>query len=58
MVDQGAYNTITNPIPNYNRNPYLSKVVSNASRYGRNPSMQDLRASGVLSNAAAQSLHL
>lgn len=24
IVDQSQYNTITNPIPNYNRNPYLN----------------------------------
>ena len=29
-MDNGEYNTITNPIPNYNRNPYLSKVVNRA----------------------------
>lgn len=30
-MDTGSYNTITNPIPNYNRNPYLSKVVTRAN---------------------------
>jgi hypothetical protein len=31
MVDVKSYNTITNPINGYNRNPYLNKVVSAAN---------------------------
>lgn len=31
MVEEKNYNTITNPINGYNRNPYLNKVVSAAN---------------------------
>jgi len=53
-TDPSIYNTITNPMNGYNRNPYLNKVVSNAVRYNASnrDSIQDLRASNVLSSAA------
>jgi hypothetical protein len=53
IVDEGQYNTITNPIPNFNRNPYLNKVVTKAQVLAGNPSRSslDLRQSEVLTGA-------
>ena len=49
-----VYNPITNPIPNYNRNPYLSKVNANANRYNTiNTEVNDVRESKAFKNAAA-----
>lgn len=59
MVDNGQYNTITNPIPNYNRNPYLNQVVSRAQVMSTlSPSNQDLRRSNILHNAAMSQMLL
>lgn len=54
VIDQGTYNTITNPIPNYNKNPYLNKVVNRAQMVaGGGSALADIRKSNVLSSAAA-----
>ena len=56
LFNPDQYNTITNPIPNYNRNPYLNKVVTKAQiMAGSSPS--DIRTSSVLSQAANQVLY-
>ncbi|CDW84404.1 UNKNOWN [Stylonychia lemnae] len=57
VVDQGQYNTITNPIPNYNRNPYLNQVVSRAQMMATSPS-NDVRKSHILHNAAMSQMLL
>ena len=54
QLDSGAYNTITNPIPNYNKNPYLNKVVNRAQYAATTKDvMSDMRKSTVLSSAGA-----
>ena len=57
VVDNSQYNTITNPIPNFNTNPYLNKVVQRAQLLAQTPMggpAGDMRRSNVLTNAASQ----
>jgi hypothetical protein len=51
MIEETNYNTITNPINGYNRNPYLNKVVSAANLHG-----ESSRQSGAFASAASMML--